>query len=294
MTDGRLGRVGERIETIWGIASKGGLLVLISGVLAVGIFEVARECLSETVVLEPVIVKGAVAERGATVEMATQQIATYVDRIQQTGAREWRPHAFTETDQTLSIQIPGSSLTVDTIVREIANLFPQRRRVLKVSITASPAGTGYVAAVSVIGSRSPKRKECSSGSEPEALGKMFECIAVEAMKIVDPLFAASYLLSKEEKDCARFQRSRAEPLNAVDDMKRRLLALREACSFTLTRSTVATTIGRGRKEDQPWVSYIYGKIHLARAQALAKVDPEAQWYEFERAIIGARRANAGW
>jgi tetratricopeptide (TPR) repeat protein len=281
MTEGRLGRVGAHIETVWGIASRGGLLLLVSGVLAVGIFEVARECLSETVVLEPVVVKGG-GEHAPTVEMATQQIATYVDRIQRTGAREWRPHAFAETEQTLSIQIPGSSLTVDNVVREIANLFPQRRRVLKVSITASPAGTGYVAAVSVLGSRSPKRKECPSGSDP--MGKMFECIAVEAMKIVDPLFAASYLLSEEEKSCARFQRSKAAEANIVDDMKLRLLALRDACGFGLTRQTVATIISRGRTEDQPWVSYIYGKIHLARAEALAKVDPEAQWYEFERAI----------
>ena len=43
-------------------------------------------------------------------------------------------------------------------------------------------------------------------------------------------------------------------------------------------------IYRGRKDDQPWVSYIYGKLHLARAAALAKVDLEAQWYEYERAI----------
>ena len=70
MTEGRLGRVGAHIETVWGITSKGGLLLLVSGVLAVGIFEVARECLSETVVLEPVIVNGG-GEQAPTVEMAT-------------------------------------------------------------------------------------------------------------------------------------------------------------------------------------------------------------------------------
>ncbi len=75
-----------------------------------------------TVVLEPVIVKGRGGDGSPTVEMATQQIATYVDKIQRTGAREWRPPSFIDTEQALSIQIPGSSLSVDSVVREIVGV----------------------------------------------------------------------------------------------------------------------------------------------------------------------------
>src|SRR5262249_27733860 len=60
--------------------------------------------------------------------------------------------------------------------------------------------------------------------------------------------------------------------------------LRDYCSFARTRSLVSTIIDRDRTNDQPWVSYIYGRLHLARADAVAKVDAEAQWYEFDRAI----------
>jgi hypothetical protein len=283
MAEGRLDRVGQRIETIWGIASKGGLMLVVSAALVVGVVEIVRACLSETVVLEPVIVKGRGGDGSPTVEMATQQIATYVDKIQRTGAREWRPPSFIDTEHALSIQIPGSSLSVDSVVREIVEFLPHRRRVVKVSITASPNGTGHVAAVSISGGRSPKHKTCDANQEPDALDKMFECVAVEAMRVIDPLFAASYLLSVEEKQCRGFKPAAAST-NPVDDMKQRLLDLREHCSFTKTRLAVGTIIYRDRKDDQPWVSYIYGKLHLARAEALAKVDREAQWYEYERAI----------
>jgi tetratricopeptide (TPR) repeat protein len=284
MAEGRLDRVGQVIETIWGIASRGGLFVVVSAALVVGVVEIVRACLSETVVLEPVIVKGRGGDSGPTVEMATQQIATYLNRIQSTGAREWRPPSFVDTERTLSIQIPGSSLSVDSVMRQIVEFLPHRRRIVKVSITASPNGTGHVAAVSISGGRSPKHKTCDASQDPNALEKMFECVAVEAMGVIDPLFAASYLLSVEEVQCRSFKPAAAST-NPVDDMKQRLADLRQHCSFAQTRSAVGTIIYRGRKDDQPWVSYIYGKLHLARAGALAKaVDLEAQWYEYERAI----------
>jgi tetratricopeptide (TPR) repeat protein len=274
----------ERTGAVWGLVTKGGLLALGLFVFGVIVYEVGRECLSDVISLEPVIVKGPVGDGGPTVEMATQQIATYIDKIQRTGAREWRPLAFTEGEQTVSIQIPGSSFNVESIVREIAGLFPHRRRVLKISITANPSGTGYVAAIAIARNGSPKRKTCEMDNKPGALGKMFECIAIEAMKAVDPLFAASYVLSVEEERCSRFEPEHLPPTDPVADEKRLLQMLRDYCGFALTRSLVSTIIDRGRMDDQPWVSYIYGKLHLARADAVAKVDSEAQWYEFDRAI----------
>jgi tetratricopeptide (TPR) repeat protein len=270
------------VAATWRVVSKGGLAVLVSVVVVIGIVEVVRECWSDTILMEPVIVKGPVG--GPTVEMATQQIATYFDKIRETGAREWRPLAFSEGGPPISIPIPGTPFNVESIIREIASFFPQRRQILKISITANPSGTGYVAAVSISHNGSQKRKTCETDNKPGELGTMFECIAVEAMKIIDPLYAASYALSVEEQRCARFQPERLPATDLVSEKKRLLQVLREYCSFALTRSLASTIIDRGRADDQPWVSYIYGRLHLARADAVAKVDTEAQWYEFDRAI----------
>lgn len=284
MTEGPLGRAGERVETIWGIVSRGGLLALVAIVFAVVSVQVARECLSEGLLLEPVVVKGQVGEGGPTAEMATQQIAIHIDRIQRSGAREWRRLSFAENEPTVSIQIPGSSMTLDGLAREIAEMLPQRRRVLKVSIAANPSGTGYVAAFAVQRNGTQRRKTCEVGRQPGELGRLFECIAVEAMKTVDPLYAASYVLSIEEERCHRYERERLPPTDVVSEMQRRLLGLRDYCAFPRTRAMVASIVRRGKADDQPWVSYMYGKLHLARADALAKVDAEGQRDEIERAI----------
>jgi tetratricopeptide (TPR) repeat protein len=280
----RLTKAGKHVDAAWGLVSKGGLLALVSVVLVVVIVEVARECLSDTIVMEPVIIKGSVGGGGPTVEMATQQIATYMDKIQRSVPIELRPLAFSAGEPTISIQIPGSSINVESVVREIAGLFPQRRRVLKVSIAANPSGAGYVAAVSISHKGSQKRQTCETDNKPGELGTMFECIAVEAMKIIDPLYAASYALSVEAKRCARFQPEPPPPTDPVSEKKRLLQVLRDYCSFAGTRSLVSTIIDRGGTDDQPWVSYIYGILHLARADAVAKVDTEAEWYEFDLAI----------
>jgi tetratricopeptide (TPR) repeat protein len=284
MTEGRLGKVGERVETTWGIVSRGGLLALVGGVLAVVGVQVARECLSDGLLLEPVVVKGQIGEGGPTPEMATQQIAIHIDKIQRSGAREWRRLSFAENEPTVSIQIPGSSMTLDGLAREIAELLPQRRRILKVSIVTSPSGAGYVAAVAVSRNGTQRRKTCEVDKQPGALNRMFECIAVEAMKSVDPLYAASYVLSIEEERCSRFERERLPPSNAVSEMQRLLQVLRDYCAFPRTRAIVASIVRRGNKADQPWVSYIYGKLHLARADAVAKFDSESQRDEIKRAI----------
>jgi hypothetical protein len=270
------------VAATWRLVSKGGLPGVVSVALVIGIVEVAHECWTDTILMEPVTVEGPVG--GPTIEMATQQIATYFDKIQQTGAREWRPHTFSEGEQSISIQIPGTPFDVENIIREVASFLPHRRRILKVSITANPSGTGYVAAVSISRNGSLKLKTCETDNKPGELDKMFECIAVEAMEIIDPLYAASYVLSVEEKQCARFQPEQLPTTDDVSEKKRLLQTLRDYCSFARTRSLVSIIIDRGRTDDQPWVTYIYGKLHLARADAVAKVDADAQWLEFDLAI----------
>ena len=279
-----LTRAGKRVDVVWGLAAKGGLLALGLFVGALIVYEVGRECLSDDISLEPVIVKAPTGESAPTVEMATQQIATYIDKIQRTGAREWRPRTLDDGGQAINIQIPGSSLTVENIVREIANALPNRRRALKISITARPSGAGYVSAIAISGGGSPIRATCEADNRPDALGKMFECLAVEAMKAIDPLFAASYVLSVERGRCAKFDPKPIPAFDHVAEERRRLELLRDACSFGQTRAVVSAIIDRGNKDDQLWVSYLYSKLHLARARAVAKIDPEGQWHEFDQAI----------
>jgi tetratricopeptide (TPR) repeat protein len=276
---------GERTGIAWGIVTKACLFAIGLFTVCVIVWQVVSECRYDGISMEPVVVKGPAGEGSPTVEMATQQIATYIDKIQRTGAREWRPHDLAESEQPgVSIQIPGSSLNVETIVRELAGMFPHRRRVLKISITGNPSGSGYVGAIAISQDGPPTRATCQTDERPGALGRMFECLAVEAMKAVDPLFAASYVLSVEKAQCAKFEPGHFSSVNAVAAEQRRLDMLREDCSFAHTRAVVSSIVVRGKTDDQPWVSYIYSKLHLARARALAKIDTEAQWYEFDGAI----------
>jgi tetratricopeptide (TPR) repeat protein len=276
---------GERTGIAWGMVTKACLFAIGLFTVCVIVWQVVSECRYDGISMEPVIVKGLAGEGAPTVEMATQQIATYIDKIQRTGAREWRAHDLAESEQPgVSIQIPGSSLNVETIVRELASMFPHRRRILKISITANPSGGGYIGAIAISQDGPPTRATCQTDDRQGALGRMFECLAVEAMKAVDPLFAASYVLSVEKAQCAKFEPGHVSSVNAVAGEQRRLGMLREDCSFARTRAVVSSIVVRGKTDDQPWVSYIYSKLHLARAKALAKTDTEAQWYEFDRAI----------
>ena len=270
----------------WDLAKKVSLSAIGLFVLGVIVLGVWRECRFDGIVVESMVVKGSAGDGAPNAEMASQQIATYIDKIQRTGVREWRPHDLDDGEQrSVSIQIPGSSLNVESVVREVASLFPHRRRSLRISITTNPFSAGYVGAVAISDSSSTTRATCEADGRPGALGAMFECLAVESMKVIDPLFAASYVLSLERKHCAKFEPDRLLPsINKVANEIRQLEALREHCGFERTRAIVAAIIERGVENDQVWVPYIYSKLHLARAKAVSKIDPEAQFFEFDRAI----------
>jgi tetratricopeptide (TPR) repeat protein len=269
----------------WEYLKRGAIGLAALFVVVVIANHVWRECRFAGIVLESVVVKGPAGESAATVEMVGQQIATYIDKIQRTGAREWRPHDLDEGHrEPVNIQIPGSSLTVESVAREIASLFPHRRQSLRISVTSNPLRPGVTAAVAITDGGATTRAICDSDGNPGSLGKMFECLALESMKVINPLFAASYVLAAEEKDCSTFQFEAEPKADKVAENKRMLEDLRRLCGFKRTRAMASAVMERGKPIDQPWVSYIYGKLHLARAEALAKVDAEAEWYEFDRAI----------
>jgi tetratricopeptide (TPR) repeat protein len=276
--------ISETVGMASGLLTKVGMLALGAVVGGVIIWEIASQCLDDGILLETAIVKVPADASAPTPEMATQQIAIYIGRIQRTGPREWRTHEVSDSDRSsVNLQIPGASVSVENVVREVAELFPQNRKVVKTQITPSPSGKGYTGTVAVSGGGVSALAVCPA-EDKKALDKMFECLAVEAMKAIEPLFAASYVLSVEQTKCAGFKHDRAPTDDPVADNVELLEALRRHCNFEDTRALVSTIAERGKAEDQPWVTYIYGKLHLARADAVAAFDRTVQWDEFDRAI----------
>ena len=260
----------SRLSGVWLV--KGVLLAVATfGVVVIG-GHVWRECRFAGIVLESVMVSGPLGESVAA-EMVAQQISAHVDHIQRGVAREWRP--------------PGQRVPVtlrDSDSWAIASFLPQRRRLLRISITPHPSGIGSVAAMSISDGDATTRASCDADGSPGAIDAMFECLAVEAMRTIDPLAATSHVLAMEEPMCARFRVEVDAGGDRVAEKKRTLEALRGHCSFKRTRAMAAATVDRGGSGDQPWVSYVYGRLHLARADALAKVDAQAERYEFDRAV----------
>jgi tetratricopeptide (TPR) repeat protein len=276
--------ISETVGILWGLLIKAGMLALGAIVGGVIIWEIVRQCLDDGILLETAIVKVPADATAPTAEMATQQIAVYIGKVQRTGPREWRTHEVSDGDRSsINLRIPGASVSVETVVREVAELFPQNRKVVKTQITPSPSGKGYTGTVVVSGRGASTHAVCPADAK-EALDKMFECLAVEAMKAIEPLFAASYVLSAEQAKCAAFKHDRAATDDPVADDVELLQALRGHCSFKDTRALMSAIVERGEAEDQPWVPYIYGKLHLARADAVAAFDRTVQWDEFDRAI----------
>ena len=93
------------------------------------------------------------------------------------------------------------------------------------------------------------------------------------MKFVDPLFAASYSFKRGEASAE----ARAELAPAARPTGRRMKhRIRQICASAAAsarpRSSSPTMMSAANKADLPWVPYIYGKIHLARAERWSKVE----------------------
>jgi tetratricopeptide (TPR) repeat protein len=103
------------------------------------------------------------------------------------------------------------------------------------------------------------------------------------MKSIDLLYVTSYVLALETKECKRFSTRRSPADVLAEDVY--VEALRASCGFARTRDMVAMIVARGNDDDARWISYFYGKLRRARADALEDKDPDAQWFELDRAVI---------
>lgn len=283
----RMRTFNDRAGIYWELAKRGTLGLAVIFVIAIAVHHVVRECLDDRIVFDPVIVKVPPVDGAPTPEMTVQHTIGYMNRMQKSGADEWRQlHLEQEYSlpTSLAIQIPGSSLSLESVVREISSMFPTRRQTLKISITPRTNAAGYVAAIVIVG-RNAIRATCESDGTPDSLEKMYECLAIESMSAVDLLFVASYLLSVERAECAKFYIPSKEYFrNAVEAEKRTIDAQRAYCGFPRTRALIATIIRDERQGELVWVPYIFGQVHLARAEALGAISQQAQWYELDRAI----------
>ena len=273
------------VAGLWQFARKAAPRIAIVAVVVLVAIEFMREWLDDGIRIDPVVVKVVPGNSVLTPELAAQQIAGYLDTIQRSGAAEWKRFHLQQDSPSVNVQIPGTTLTVESIVQELARLIPMRRRVLKVSITPNTSGNGYAAeVVTIAGPASSQDDSCGSGMSHD-LAPMFGCIAVKAMSTIDLLHAISYVLDLERRSCAGFVlETGGDPKAALSLQDRNLKALRTLCDFARTRSLTAQLVSANRAQDRPWVPYVYGQLHLARAQVFANFDRQMQIYEYDRAI----------
>jgi hypothetical protein len=283
-------------DRLWRIA-KLGVALAVLGFIAV---EVWHECSDDGVVLEPVVINVPTTEGAPTKEMAAQQITSLLGEMAHTGAHEWKQFQLDQEAPEVAIQLPGSSISLDAVVRAIASLFPNRRRILQVSITPGEGAKRYVAAITTTVGQATTSATCEAIDPPpngSLLSPMFECLALEAMKAINILFGATHLLAAERQDCKLAKVASVDgstpPATQLTVVQASVQSLRDHCAFLQTRTLVAAMVKRGRQDELPWVPYIYAQVHLARGDALAVSSYEGRIYEQERAISRFQDVSQG-
>jgi tetratricopeptide (TPR) repeat protein len=244
---------------------------------------VFREVWKDGIVIEPVIVQLPDLKGAPTSDLASQQIAKHIDYIQKAGVGEWRKLYVDQGSNPIDLQVPGAPLTLRASVRELAAMFGVTRPTVRASVVLRREPAGYVASVSLAGEMGA-RATCEAADTPGGIDEILECIALSAIGFIDPKVAASYVFSTEQRNCSNLDATVPPDASAVAREERRIKNRRERCSFEKTQAVIARILERGRPEDLPWVPYVFGRIHLARAAALAGIDRAQQLGELDQAI----------
>jgi hypothetical protein len=263
--------------------------VAISLAVVVGIFiaivVIGRSVYQEGIVIDPVIVQLADAKDGPTPELAALMIAKHIDAVQRAGLREWRKLYVDQTPNRIDLQVPGSPFTLRGGMREVGTLFGVNPPNVRASIVSRAVGSALVASVSVDGDPGA-RGPCEEDASAAGVDRLVNCIALNAMSVIDPKMVASYVFHDEERLCVDVDAG--QPPEAKGDPvlreEKRIANRRAFCGFRKTQALIAEILKRGRAEDLPWVPYIYGRVHMARATALAGIDREEQLAELDQAI----------
>jgi tetratricopeptide (TPR) repeat protein len=260
-------------------------VAVVTGVLLV-IVLVGRGVLQEGIVIDPVIVQLVDPKDGPTPELAAVKIAAQIDAIQRAGVGEWRRLYVDQAPNPIDLQIPGSPFTLRGGMREIAAFFGFRPPTVRVAIVGRRASPALVASVSVDGVPGAQGACQEKNADAAGMDRLLDCVALNTMSVIDPKVAASHMFHEEVRHCVGIDAGLPSEVrnDPVLREQKRIAYRRGLCFFPRTQALIAETLKRGRSEDLPWVPYVYGKVHLARAAALAGVDQLEQLGEYDQAI----------
>jgi len=251
--------------------------------IAVATLLIFREVCEEGIIIDPVIVQLNDFKEVLTPELAALHIARHIGEIQRSGLQEWSKLYVDQSPNSIDLQIPGAPFSLRTGMREVAALLGIKRQTIRASVVNRRISPALSATVNVVGDAAAQAS-CEDYADANGLDRILECIALNAITFIDPKVAASYVFDSEVKNCNNLDADQAASPTAIAKEYRRVLNRRDRCGFPRTQALIAKVLERGRAEDLPWVPYVYGKVHLARATALATIDRAQQLGELDQAI----------
>lgn len=259
--------------------------VSLAVVVAVGIVAVLvlREVSKEGMIVEPVVVQLPDLRTAPTPDLAAEQIAASLNLIQSAGVAEWQRLYVDQSTNPIDLQVPGAPLTLRASIREVAALFGFARPTIRASLAVRREPPGFVGSVGLVGEPGA-RATCEAANIPSGVDEVLECLALGVMTLRDPKVAALYVFRAEEKACNGLDTAQSLGPSDVGREERRIRNRRERCAFERTQALIARTLESGRAADLPWVPYVFGLVHLARAAALAGIDRAQQLGELDQAI----------
>lgn len=257
------------------VAAGAGVIVIIV------VAAIVRELAMGGIAIDAVVVKATDTPDAPTPDLAAQQIARQLDRIQRSGVQEWRRLHVDDGIHPVDLQIPGAPLSLRGAAREVVALFGLAPVTLRSALTRRNDQGRYSAVMSLAGDHG-SMANCPAEGVDDTLDNIYECIAYNAIAFVDPKTAASYMFKREQAECKGLDTGLAQTMPNLHREEHRINNRRERCSFTATQKLIAKMMSSTNKSDLRWVPYIFGQIHMARAMALA--DLQQQLSELDQAI----------
>ena len=252
----------------------------VGAIVIIVLTAIVRELAMGGIAIDPVVVKATDTPDAPTPDLAAQQIARQLDRIQRSGVQEWRRLHVDDGVRPVDLQIPGAPLSVRNAAREVVALFGLAPVTLRSALTRRVDGK-YAAVMSLAGDHGSMANCPAEGGD--TLDAVYECIAVSAIAFIDPKTAASYMFKREQADCKDLDAG----LAGLPDLHReqnRINNRRDHCSFRETQKLISKMMSSTNKADLRWVPYIFGQIHMARAKALLGAGLQQQLSEIDQAI----------
>jgi tetratricopeptide (TPR) repeat protein len=274
----------ERIANWFDGLRKVLVAVGVGAIVVIVLAAIVRELAMGGIAIDPVVVKATDTPDAPTPELAAQQIARQLDRIQRSGVQEWRRLHVDDGIRPVDLQIPGAPISVRSAAREVVALFGLAPVTLRSALTRRADQSRYSAVMSLAGDHGSMANCPGDNIVDDTLDNIYECIAFNAIAFVDPKTAASYMFKREEAECKGLDTGLAPGMPDLHREQHRINNRRDRCSFLKTQKLIARMMGSTNKSDLRWVPYIFGQIHMARAIALADVGLQQQLSEIDQAI----------